>query len=144
MAAFREGGSSCHGTSPLVTILLPEAREFPELCVSQQGAYPQCSLMPLLHPPQPSTGNQTQTFSNRASDRTKTTSSNYGPNALAKRRAPVYILPISAFHISSFSHPIKLHPPHASQTKHPFNQNAVQTCRYPRHFRHTIPPPHHD
>ena len=42
MVAFREGGSSCHGTSPLVTIPTPEARELPELCVSQQGAYPQC------------------------------------------------------------------------------------------------------
>ena len=63
---------------------------------------------------------------------------------LAKQRVPVHILPIPAFHTSSYSRLINLHPLHASQPKHSFNQNTVQICRYPSHFHHPTSLPHRD
>ena len=55
----------------LVTILMLEATEFTEVCVSQQGADPQCSLMPdfIRRSPLPETGHRRSTTARRTEPR---------------------------------------------------------------------------
>ena len=135
--SFRAGGSRCHGTSPLVTIPLHEATEFTEPHVSQQGlSHSLICLTPhrtpatVVRQPHAEPNHERQPWSRQP---------------LAKQRAPVrYTLPISVFHMSSYSYPTSLHLLRTSQPKHSFNQNAVPIYRFSPHLCHSTVPPHHN